>query len=303
MSTRRERLERKLEKRGEWAGKARQRSSAAFAAAHERASVIPFGQPILIGHHSERRDRRYRERIRAGFDKAAAESQLVKHHEQKAAGLESALERSIFDDDPDAIERLEAKAAELEASRETMKAANKAWKRGGHAAVIELLGAEVAAKAHWRASYTADERPYPSYALTNTGAEIRRCKQRIEAIRKRRALAERAEKAGGVVVVRHEGHDWCKVTFADKPDRSVLVALRAAGYGWAKGSWSGTLSKLPEEVERAEEEAKAAAGECLCVPADHYECAQHEAEREKREPESFAALEWRIDAEEIVRIV
>lgn len=31
--------------------------------AHKMTSVIPFGQPILIGHHSERRDKRYRERI------------------------------------------------------------------------------------------------------------------------------------------------------------------------------------------------------------------------------------------------
>jgi len=303
MSTRRERLERKLEKRGEWAGKAKARSSAAFASAHERASVIPFGQPILVGHHSERRDRRYRERIRAGFDKAAAESQLAKHHEQKAAGLESALERSIFDDDPDAIERLTEKAAALEASRETMKAANAAWKKRGIEGAAEVLGVQGAADALRRASYTADKRPFPSYALTNTGAEIRRCKARIEAIRKRRERAEQAEQAGGVVVRRHEAHDWCTVTFADKPDRAVLAALRAAGYGWGKGSWSGKLSNLPEEVERAEEEAKAEAGECLCVPADHYECAQHEAEREKREPESFEALEWRIDAGPIVRIV
>ena len=34
------------------------------------ASVIPFGQPILVGHHSERRDRSYRDRIRSTEDRA-----------------------------------------------------------------------------------------------------------------------------------------------------------------------------------------------------------------------------------------
>ena len=37
--------------------------------AHEMASVIPFGQPILIGHYSEGRDRRYRARIENKFRK------------------------------------------------------------------------------------------------------------------------------------------------------------------------------------------------------------------------------------------
>jgi Domain of unknown function (DUF3560) len=43
------------------------RLAAASTALHSRAdemlSVIPFGQPILVGHHSERRDRNYRDRI------------------------------------------------------------------------------------------------------------------------------------------------------------------------------------------------------------------------------------------------
>ena len=69
MSTRRERRERKVEKRGEWAGKARERSDAAFGAAGKMAEAIPFGQPILVGHHSEKRDRRYRGRMHAKMDK------------------------------------------------------------------------------------------------------------------------------------------------------------------------------------------------------------------------------------------
>ena len=39
--------------------------------AHEMASAIPFGQPILVGHHSEGRDRRYRDRIHNTFGKAS----------------------------------------------------------------------------------------------------------------------------------------------------------------------------------------------------------------------------------------
>lgn len=277
--TRRERLERKLEKREEWAGKASARSEAAFDAAGKRAEAIPFGQPILIGHHSEKRDRNYRARIHAGMDRGLAESKKAKHHESKARGLSIALETSIFDDDPDALDKLRAKAEALDATRQTMKAANAAWKRSGLSGVVEILGETATAEAMQRAALGRHERPYPAYALSNMGAEIRRCRERIKAIEHRRKREGEAVEAGGVVVRRHEAHDWCTVTFAEKPDRAVLAALRAAGYGWAKGSWSGRLANLPAEVERAEEQAKAEAGACLCSEADAYECVPCERER------------------------
>ena len=62
--TRRERLERKLEKRIEWAEARKSAAAMEFSRADlsEEKSGIPFGQPILVGHHSERRHRRVIER-------------------------------------------------------------------------------------------------------------------------------------------------------------------------------------------------------------------------------------------------
>ena len=45
--TKRERLERKLERRKEWADKSAAKCSAEFEAAHKITENIPFGQPIL----------------------------------------------------------------------------------------------------------------------------------------------------------------------------------------------------------------------------------------------------------------
>src|SRR5690606_1472040 len=45
-----------------------------------------------------------------------------------------------------------------------------------------------------------------------------------------------------------EGGDWVRVTFAEKPERSVLSALKAAGFRWRGGSWIGERAKLPAEV-------------------------------------------------------
>lgn len=41
------------------------------------------------------------------------------------------------------------------------------------------------------------------------------------------------------------GSDYIRVTFAEKPDRAVLDALRNAGFSWSRGSWYGYRAKLP----------------------------------------------------------
>ncbi|MGH7327645.1 MAG: DUF3560 domain-containing protein, partial [Polyangiaceae bacterium] len=48
----------------------KEEAGAASTAARERADRIPFGQPILIGHHSEKRHRRDLERIHRGHERA-----------------------------------------------------------------------------------------------------------------------------------------------------------------------------------------------------------------------------------------
>lgn len=74
-------------------------------------------------------------------------------------------------DDHDARERLTERIAELEAQRERMKAANAEYRKEHRA---ELKGLT---------KYQRDELiPYPGWALTNLGANIRRNKQRFAAL-------------------------------------------------------------------------------------------------------------------------
>jgi len=66
------------------ATKAEEQSGLLINKAKEMASVIPFGQPILVGHHSEGRDRRYRGRINATFDKGFKEMDKAEHYHEQA---------------------------------------------------------------------------------------------------------------------------------------------------------------------------------------------------------------------------
>lgn len=252
--SRRARLEAKMERRTVWAGKAAARSDARFARARTIGDAIPFGQPILVGHHSERRSRADAERIHSNLNKAVAESKLAEHHEQRAGGIAAQLERSVFSDDSNAIEALQARIAQREAQVAKRKAVNAAFKKAKgdaparFAALVEaglLTQAEALSVAGTMASMRYD-RPFPSYSLTNLNANIRRDKERIAELQQRHARTEAARAQGGVKL--ENVAEYVRVTFAEKPAREVLEALRAAGFRWGGGSWVGERSKLPAEV-------------------------------------------------------
>ncbi len=244
--TRRERLERKAERRREWGASAERKSEAGFAAAHKIADGIPLGQPILVGHHSEGHARRDVARIDSGMRKGVEMGKLADHHRGKADGLEHQLDTSIFSDDPDAIEALKARIADLDAEADLEVAINKAWRKAkGQPGWADGLGASPKIVA--TCERTMALCPYlkgPMFS-TNTRANARRLRERIKAIEFRNARSKRAEEAGGCLIV---GEEYINVIFAEKPERKVLDALKEAGFGWTGGAWGGHRSKLPPEV-------------------------------------------------------
>jgi hypothetical protein len=251
--TRRERLECKAEKRREWAEKAAARSDARFGAAHQIASGIPLGQPILVGHHSEKHARRDQERIESNMSKGCEEHRLAQHHEASAAGIEAQLDRSVFSDDADAIQQLEARIAKHEEEAARYAEINKVWRRC-KGDVAAMVAAGVSHKIAETAASTMKVAPWLGKPL-DTGhlrTAIRRDRERIEQIRKRTARAEGAAAKGGVLV---EGDTYVRLTFAEKPEREVLDALHAAGFRWGSGSWMGERAKLPACIAAPTEEA------------------------------------------------
>lgn len=247
--TRRERLERKAELRREWAEKREQRANAAYSRASAIGSMIPMGQPILVGHHSEKRHRADLNKIDNAMRDSVESSKMAEHHESKADGIERQLATSIFSDDPDAVEALEAKAAAIDAECETMKAANKAFKKakgaaGWAAGLPDAEKHEADAVALFRIC-PYHKQPYPSYALTNARANARRLRERIKIINGRKERAAQAEAAGGCMIV---GEEYVNVVFSEKPDRAIINAMKAAGFHWNGGSWGGYRKAVPECV-------------------------------------------------------
>ena len=248
--TRRERLTAKLERRQEWAGKASARSSSAFNAARQLADQIPLGQPILVGHHSERHARRDAERIRSNMGKGVDAQNLAGHHRGKAGGLKRQLDECVFSDDADAVAQLEGRIAENEQKRDRKKLVNRLFRKGD-AVGLTALGYDIdVLRRAMEGNCSWDKQPFPAYELTNLGARIRADKVRIEEIQRRAVRSEQADAAGGVLI---EGGEYVRVTFAEKPARVVLDALRAADFTWSSGSWCGERAKLPPELQAPEQ--------------------------------------------------
>jgi len=74
----------KAEHMAQMAAKHEAKSQETFNQAQKMAEVIPFGQPILVGHHSEKADRSYRERIFNKYDRAREESEKASHYQDRA---------------------------------------------------------------------------------------------------------------------------------------------------------------------------------------------------------------------------
>jgi hypothetical protein len=79
-----ERAEARAERMEDRAERAEANGTRLYNQAHAMAECIPFGQPILIGHYSEGRDRRFRERIHQKFGRAFEEGDKAKYYQQRA---------------------------------------------------------------------------------------------------------------------------------------------------------------------------------------------------------------------------
>ena len=195
-----------MQRRQEWAGKREAKAAAGFAAAHDLISAIPPGQPILVGHYSEKRHRRHLARFDSKLRGACESADMAKHHTSKAAGIADALDRSIFSDDHDALEQLRARIAEREAKAARFTLLRKATRKVAKdpAALLAALRAhdvtpEEMSNVH--ACLAAGQDPIPAYAAANVRGNIRRDRERLAELEK---LAEQRAKVRATLAAEAE---------------------------------------------------------------------------------------------------
>ena len=223
-------------------------SDAAYQQARKMADVIPFGQPILVGHHSEGRDRRYRARIWRTQDRCLELQRKAAHFRQMAAGVGTG---GISSDDPEAVQQLLEKLAKLERGQAVMVAANKIIRKHKQqpSAVPELVAlgiSEGKARDLLKPDFCG-RIGFAGYETSNNNANIRRIKERITALQQldaKREQEDREHDCGSYRVVECFTDNRVRVFFPGKPSEQIRSTLKSHGFRWSPdaGAWQRMLS-------------------------------------------------------------
>lgn len=234
------------------AAKARQESASSYQSARSILDVIPMGQPILVGHHSEKRHRRDLDRVDRSMRKSIDASEKAAHYASKAASVGTG---GVSQDDPEAVVKLRAEITAQQAYDAEAKAANAALRKaakvkakdlgrelrqGDH---FELLGALLAGKVISDViakALLSQARAFPWLPKLGTNAaSIRRIEKRIEEILAKEAMPEREPLRGEVdgvsyTVEWNKADNRVQIYFPFRPSDAIVERLQSRGFRWAR---------------------------------------------------------------------
>lgn len=237
-AARRERMEARAER-------AANESAAAFQASRSAVEAIPFGQPILVGHHSESRHRAAIARSDAAMRRAVEADDKAKHYERAAAAVGTG---GVSSDDPDALDKLRAQLATAEACQANMKAANRVVKSKKtddqkRAALVASGYSEDAAADLLKPDFCGRV-GFAAYQLSNNNANITRLRKRIEELEQRRSRAPVELEGNGYTYREDVDENRVMFEFDGKPAEAVRDLLKRHAFKWSpsRGAWVRQLS-------------------------------------------------------------
>lgn len=218
------------------ADKAREESDRLYNTYQKMSDVIPFGQPILVGHHSERGDRNYRSRVENTMRKSIELEDKAERLERRAKAIEE--NKAIFSDDPQAIEKLSDKIDRLEKQQALMVAANKLVKKNDREGLADLGFTDAQVDKLFQPDcfgYLG----FAKYMIVNNGANIRRLKQRLTYLEKLSELETTEKTINDVTIIANTEANRVQIKFPGKPSEEVRKELKANGFRWApsEGAW------------------------------------------------------------------
>ena len=244
MSDYEERKQARIDRYRERAEQARQESRELSRESISMLEHIPPGQPILVGHHSERGHRKLLERSDRKMEQSIAASEKAAYYEHKAEAAER--NTAIFSDDPEALTKLNKKLESLQVAQTRMRQINAYYRKHGTCQGFHGLSDEQAEKLDDRVrnGYSWEKAPYPAYALSNNNQEIRRLKERIKQLTQAREVGYQGWEFEGGKVVANAENNRLQIFFDEIPSPELRQELKSRGFRWARseGAWQRQLT-------------------------------------------------------------
>lgn len=188
--------------------RAKEESEARYNSTANRILAMAPGQPILIGHHSEKKARKLHEQASKDIKKSIELSEKSEYYESRAKNAENS--NVIYNDDPEAIPKLKNKLKNLENERENIKA-----------------------------------REHSTWELTNIGAIIRETKRRIERLEEQENLVFPDTEFKGGKAIHNKEINRIQLLFDGKPDENIRSQLKHNGFHWSRQecAWQREFNK------------------------------------------------------------
>lgn len=183
--------------------KAEERSIQYSNSRANRILAMTHGQPIIIGHHSERMAIRLHEKAWQDIGKAIKEDKKSQYYKDRADTVENS--KVIYNDDPNAIQKLKEKLEYLEKQKELIK----------------------------------QDEEHTSWQLQNIGARIRETKRRIARLEKLEEIEFKDIEFAGGKAIHNKDINRIQLIFDGIPDENIRTALKSKGFHWSRreGAW------------------------------------------------------------------
>jgi len=238
-----ERQEAKQERYNYLSQKAEREAEQRRATSNIISSFIPMGQPILCGHHSEGRHRRDIERIQNNFSKSIELQEKAEYYKNKAENVLN--DKSIRQDDPEAVKKLKEKIKMLEENNKKTKELNaklRSYKSYSNALIKvkslddnnpekkDLL--KMLEQARFYANPPERINVYYLATVPNT-AEIKRLNERIKEIENRGDIKEEEETINDITLKINKELNRVQIIFNSIPTEEIRAKLKHNGFRWS----------------------------------------------------------------------
>lgn len=156
----------------------------------------------------------------------------------------------ILSNDERAIDKLQDKLDGLKAQQELMKSVNAYYRKHKTLDGCEDLTPEQIEKlkVEMSSSWRLEDKPYPTWALTNNNATIKNTERRLAELKKVKAQETTETDTEFFKVVRNTEAMRLQLFFDDKPEPEIRDILKSNGFRWAPSNscWQRQLTSSAE---------------------------------------------------------